>query len=463
MKSHVKKRPFILRTQDSAILLLMAALVMIFGYACGDDDDEIQSAQGNTRVRAIHLSPDAPDVDIYVAEEPPAAVTDLAFGESTPYVDLDAGTYTFNLTVAGEPPPPPSVLDIGPVALSKNKAYTAVAFNEVASIEALALEDDLSSTGTGNIRLRAIHVAPDVGEVDIWNVTDPENPAALYTDVNFGDVGGYYVVPAGPYTLGFDLDNDEIPELSFETGDLPAGSILNVFAVNQGSDVFLIAQFLDGTTVRIDPAPARVRVIHLSPTAPPVDVYVNGNAPAAVEDLAFKEGTGYLNLDADTYTFNVTAAGAPAPPPSVLDIGPADLLGGAFYTAAAINLLLGPIEGLTMEDNNSNPGAGNIRVRAIHAAPGVGEVDIWEVSDLQNPVLLYENVNFRDVGDYLLLPAGAYMIGFDVDDDGVPDLTFSTPALPEGIILNLFAVNQVNDIFLIAQFQNGTVAQIDPM
>ena len=116
-----------------------------------------------------------------------------------------------------------------------------------------------------------------------------------------------------------------------------------------------------------------------------------------------------------------------------------------------------------MEDNNSDPGAGNIRLRAIHAAPGVGEVDIWEVSDLQNPVLLYEDVNFRDVGDYLLLPAGAYMIGFDVDDDAVPDLTFETPALPEGIILNLFAVNQVNDVFLLAQFQNGTVAQIDPM
>ena len=85
------------------------------------------------------------------------------------------------------------------------------------------------------------------------------------------------------------------------------------------------------------------------------------------------------------------------------------------------------------------------------------------MSDLQNPILLYENVNFRDVGDYLLLQAGAYMIGFDVDDDGVPDLTFATPTLPEGSILNVFAVNQLSDVFLLAQFQDGTVAQIDPM
>jgi hypothetical protein len=421
MKVRAERNPLAQRKETYTIMLLTAALILAMGYGCGDDDEEVQGVVGSARIRAIHLSSDAPNVDIYADEEPPAAITNLAFGESTSYVDLDAGSYTFNITATGAPPPPPSVLDIGPIQLNNNKAYTAVAFNELASIEALALLDDLSSTGTGNIRLRAIHVAPDVGEVDIWNVTDPDNPAPLYVDFDFRDVGDYAVVPAGAYTLGFDLDNDTIPELVFETGDIPAGSILNLFAVNQGSDVFLIAQFVDGTTVRIEPAPTRVRVIHLSPTAPPVDVYVDGNPPAAVTNLAFKAGTPYLDLDADTYTFSVTAAGSSPPPPSVLDIGPLDLLGGAFYTAAAVNLLFAPIEGLAMEDNNSDPGPGNIRLRAIHAAPGVDEVDIWEVSNLQNPLLLYENVNFRDVGDYLLLQAGAYMIGFDVDDDGVPD------------------------------------------
>lgn len=253
MKVLVKKDPSVRRTETSVIMLLMAALVMTFGYACGDDDEEVQPAPGNTRVRAIHLSGDAPNVDIYADEEPPAAVTDLAFGESTPYVDLDAGTYTFNLTVAGAPPPPPSVLDIGPVALNKNRAYTAVAFNDVASIEALALEDDLSSTGTGNIRLRAIHVAPDVGEVDIWEVSDLQNPILLYENVNFRDVGDYLLLPAGAYMIGFDVDDDGVPDLTFATPALPEGSIVNLFAVNQINDVFLLAQFQVGPVAQIDP------------------------------------------------------------------------------------------------------------------------------------------------------------------------------------------------------------------
>ncbi len=450
-----------LASKHLLVMLLAVGMTTLVGAGCGDDD-ELEFSVGTLRIRAIHLSANAPNVDIYADEEPPPAVADLAFGESTPFIDLDEGTYTFNLTAAGSPPPPPSVLDIGPLQLQRNQAYTAVAFNELASIQALALVDDLSSTGTGNIRFRAIHTAPGVGEVDIWDVTDPDNPAPLYTDVNFGDVGAYAVVPAAAYTIGFDVDDDAVPDLSFETGDIPAGSILNIFAVNDGPDVFLIVQFLDGTTVRLDPAPTRVRVIHLSPTAPGVDVFVNGNPPPAIQNLAFTEATGYLDLDAGTFTFNVSASGFP-PSQSVLDIGPLDLLGGAHHTAAAVNLLAAPIEGLAMEDNNSDPGEGNIRLRPIHAAPGVGQVDIWEVSDLQNPILLYEDVNFRDIGDYLVLPAAEYTVGFDTNNDAVPDLTFATGPIPAGSILNIFAVNQVNDVFLLVQFQDGSVAQLDPI
>lgn len=245
-----------IRTEIYAVMLLTAGLIMMVGYGCGDDDDEMQPTPGNTRIRAIHLSPDAPNVDIYVDEEPPAAVTDLAFGESTTYVDLDAGTYTFNITAEGAPPPPPSVLDVGPIQLESGKAYTAVAFNELlAPIEALPLVDDLSNPGAGNIRLRAIHVAPDVGEVDIYEVSNPQSPTLLYENVAFRTAGDYLTpLPAGSYAIGFDVNNDAVADLTFVTPALTEGSILNVFAVSDGpADVFLIAQFQNGVTARIDP------------------------------------------------------------------------------------------------------------------------------------------------------------------------------------------------------------------
>lgn len=49
------------------------------------------------------------------------------------------------------------------------------------------------------------------------------------------------MLPAGTHTLGFDVDDDATPDLTLSTGATPAGSILNIFALNDGADVFLIA------------------------------------------------------------------------------------------------------------------------------------------------------------------------------------------------------------------------------
>jgi hypothetical protein len=59
------------------------------------------------------------------------------------------------------------------------------------------------------------------------------------------------------------------------------------------------------------------------------------------------------------------------------------------------------------------------------------------------------------------LPAGAYSVGFDVDNDATPDVAFDLPALPAGTVANVFAVSEGSTVFLIAQLQDGTVARID--
>jgi hypothetical protein len=120
------------------------------------------------------------------------------------------------------------------------------------------------------------------------------------------------------------------------------------------------------------------------------------------------------------------------------------------------------ISALLLTDNLSTPPAGQIRVRAIHTASAVGQVDIWNIPTGGAPALLYENVDFGAVGGYLAIPAGAYTLGFDVDNDAVPDLTFTTPALAAGTVANIFAVSQGANVYLLAQLQNSQVAQINP-
>lgn len=98
--------------------------------------------------------------------------------------------------------------------------------------------------------MRAIHAAADVGEVDIWNITEGAEAGILWENVPLAAAGQYYDLPAGAYSVGFDVDNDASPDVSFDLPELPAGTIANVFAVNDGA-VKLIAQLWDGTTAEI--------------------------------------------------------------------------------------------------------------------------------------------------------------------------------------------------------------------
>jgi hypothetical protein len=230
--------------------MVVAGVTLVLA-GCADDEVVVASAPQAqmASVRVVHLSPDAPSVDIY-ANGADRVVADLAFGEESGVLDVPAGSYDFNVAPAGTSVDA-SVLDINGIALDMGKSYTAAAFGEVANITAIAIEDDFEDIADGNIRVRAIHAADGVGQVDIWNITDPANPSPMYTDVDFGAAGDAIDVPAAAYTIGFDVDDDAVPDVTFDLPSLPAGESANIFAVNDGG-VALVAQLKDGTMARIE-------------------------------------------------------------------------------------------------------------------------------------------------------------------------------------------------------------------
>jgi hypothetical protein len=449
-----------------SVLALSVVAFVTFGLAgCGGDGkDPIIPEPDQALLRVVHLSPDAPGVDVFVNGET-RAIADLSFLEGTDYLELDEGRYTFDIAPAGGSVGD-SVLTIAELDLQGETSYTVFAFDELAGLQALALEDDYSGLGADEIRVRAIHAAPGVGQVDIWNIPESGDPTPLYENVDFGGVGDYLDLPADAYTIGFDVDDDAQPDLTFSLPALPGGTIANVFAVNDDQgDVLLLAQLQDSTTARFDPDPmvqdfSRIRVLHLSPDAPAVDVWVDG-ALLAVEDLAFPEGTDYLDIESGTYDFQVAPADTAADQ-AVLQIDGLMLEPDKDYTAIAYDALA-DIKALAIEDDTSGLAAGDIRVRAIHVAAGVGQVDIWNLPEMGDPAPLYENVDFGAVGNYIDLPAGAYTLGFDVDDDAAPDVVFNLPELPAGTVANVFAVTDAEGaLSLKAQLDDSAVASIVP-
>lgn len=205
---------------------------------------------------------------------------------------------------------------------------------------------------------------------------------------------------------------------------------------------------------------AFLRALHLSPTAPAVDVFLNDVPQAVVTALAFQAGTAYLSLEQGVYNVDVSATGG-TPAQAVLS-STFPLFGGQTATFVAFGNLAA-IQSLVLFDDLSDTDADRIRVRAIHAASGVGQVDIYEVSNPAEPALLYENVDFGTAGAYLDLAADqAYTIGLDVDNDGAADAVFGIPALEAGTIANLFAASD-GGVFLLAQLDDGEVVRINPV
>jgi hypothetical protein len=176
---------------------------------------------------------------------------------------------------------------------------------------------------------------------------------------------------------------------------------------------------------------ARVRVVHASPDAPAVDVWVDG--AVAFSNAPFTGITDYAKLEPATYNVQVTPTGATEPVVIEADL---PLETQTDYTVVAVGMLEN-IEPLVLVDNNSAPAAGKAHVRFVHASPDAPAVDIAVANG--GPVL-FANVEFKGVGDYLPVDAGTYDL--EARLAGTETVALSVPgvALEAGTVYTVFAM-----------------------
>jgi MYXO-CTERM domain-containing protein len=191
-------------------------------------------------------------------------------------------------------------------------------------------------------------------------------------------------------------------------------------------------------------ASAGVRVIHASPNTPAVDVYVNEipDGSAAITNLTFTNGTGYVPLPTGNYDFRVTLNGQTGVALSALGV-PID--GATDYTVAAIGFTAS-IAPLLLVDNNSAPSPGNAKVRFVHAAPDVPAVDIGINTNGTNTGTLFDNTLFGNAADegYIQVPAGTYNLGvFLAGNANGLALPVNGLSLADGQVYTVFAMGSL--------------------
>jgi hypothetical protein len=181
---------------------------------------------------------------------------------------------------------------------------------------------------------------------------------------------------------------------------------------------------------------AMVRVAHLSPDAPAVDVWVNG--VRALQNVAFRAVSSYLAVQAGEITVWVVPAGATTP--RVIEAR-ATTVAGRMYTIAATGLLNPtgnqPRLGATIfEDVLPTLAAGQAAIRVVHASPTAPAVDVA----VRGGAVVVPNLAFPRASTYLTVPAGAY--NFDVRAAGTTTvaLPLNNVVLEAGRVYTVFAV-----------------------
>ncbi|MDN7126178.1 DUF4397 domain-containing protein [Pseudidiomarina sp. 1ASP75-14] len=312
-------------------------------------NDYTAVSSGNTRVEVVHAAPDAPPVDVYVTTpgadlSAESAVTTLAFSDNSGQVEVPAGDYQVRITVAGEPAS--VVYDSGTLTLADGADLVVAAVAntmtgdspvmlQVADGEGAVLVPDVDAGAD----IRVVHASADAPAVDVTvnNAAEPAIPG-----LQFLSATDFINLPAGDYLFdvaaagGDPLVLDDVP-LTLATSDQ-----LSVYAVGALSDSSLTLAVISDMQRRIA-TEAQIQLVHASPSAGNVDIYVTTtedltDATPAFADVPFAAtalvSTGYVSLPPGDYVVTVTAAGTTTPA-----IGPVNLTleGGGIYTAAAVD------------------------------------------------------------------------------------------------------------------------------
>lgn len=190
-----------------------------------------------------------------------------------------------------------------------------------------------------NAEVRIVHASPDAPAVDIF-VDDK----ALVEGAKFKDVSNSLPLSGGShkvevYEVKTKGTKDSIIEATLV---VDGGKSYTVAAVNKAENLELQAftnnkQGMDGK--------ASLRVAHLSPDAPAVNVGPKGAAPL-FKDLSFKSISGYQVVNPGSYDLSVSTADGK----EILSLPGTNLQSGKNYTVLAVNTA-DKLETIVLQDN----------------------------------------------------------------------------------------------------------------
>ena len=179
-----------------------------------------------------------------------------------------------------------------------------------------------------------------------------------------------------------------------------------------------------------------VRVAHLSPDAPAVDVWLDGGI--VLSDVPYKTVSSYLELPSGSRRVQVTPAGETKP--VVID-AMVEFESDKAYTVAATGFLgEDDLLPLVLVDDRFTM-VSEAKIRFVHTSPDAPAVDVGQ----SDGSVVFGDVAFRKSSTYAQLPAASYDL--EVRVAGTMDIALSVPGvtLEEGTNYTVFAIGSLNE------------------
>ena len=206
------------------------------------------SAADTSRVRVLHASPDAPNVDIYLDDAKVDALTNVPFKTISAYLSIPAGAHNVKVVPTGGAVAD-AVIDAD-VTFASGSSYTVAATNVVASIEAQVVVDAPTPTADG-AQLRVVHFSADTPAVDVR----PDGGSPLVTNLAYPDATDYLDIPAGAYDLEVCATGTDTCPLDLDPVTVEDGTSYSAFAVGSLTGETLTAVVaVDATAAPTAPA-----------------------------------------------------------------------------------------------------------------------------------------------------------------------------------------------------------------
>lgn len=410
--------------------------------ACSSDDPAPLTTQGPlfnppqaAVVQVIHAVPDAPPVNVTLGTA--GTVSGIDFKGSIGAIGIEPATLAVSVDAIDADGVIEDVIAAN-VPFAADTITTIVAVGSTATIQPIVFSQPLSGVTAGNARVAVLHGAEGAGVVDVFVSDSGVAPVAgdLLGSFDFlGDLGPVEV-PAGDYlitvtdggpggTVLYDAEvtlADGLDAVLVATPTVAGGSTAAISLVGHARNSASSVEFTD------DDDPAFIRVVHLSPDAPAVDVHVNADPTPFVAGLAFADpfATPIVEVEPDTYVIEVSPAGGYPGTVVIPEAGGDDLeltlAAGTTTNVLAVGVLA-EIEAITATDDPRSVST-YAKVRLIHASPTAGDVDVYVtapgVTDLSGETPVATDVAFKDNSGFVPLD--------NVADPGADDYDITVTA-----------------------------------